>query len=124
MLTALSSTPGERATVSSQFEKDLDEVWNHFRQFLIDKIKKYGDAVLSPPHVFSKATPREQIAVYMDNKLARMLSRSEDDEDPQTDFVGYWFMDQIARLREARADGASSSEVEGYTFGEYFSKKR
>ena len=61
-------------------------------EFLLQKNKQYGDSVLAPIRVFSKANSDEQIRVRIDDKLNRLLQGDdsiEKDEDVIMDLIGY-----------------------------------
>jgi hypothetical protein len=74
---------------------------NSIRDFLLEKNRKYGDSALKPKRVFSKASPREQIAVRLDDKLSRLMSGQVDDtEDTKLDLIGYLILDRVAARLE------------------------
>lgn len=94
-MTAIPLPPQQAA-----FARDLDKVLNRFRDLLIEKNHKYGDAVLSPKRVFSRADTIEQIRVRMDDKISRIMQGSvNDQEDSYCDLLGYLIMHEIAKLR-------------------------
>lgn len=67
------------------------------KMMLLDKNRKYGDSALAPKRVFSKADPVEQLKVRIDDKLSRIQSGQEDeDEDVYKDLVGYLVLLMIA----------------------------
>lgn len=84
-----------------QFIQELDNELNKMRTMLIEKNRKYGDSALSPIRVMSKVSAVEAIQVRQDDKLSRMKNRQNDeDEDPEADFVGYYFLKCIAKARQ------------------------
>lgn len=59
---------------------------------LLKKNIQYGNSVLSPKRIFSKADTSEQIKVRIDDKLNRLISGDdsiESDEDVIFDLIGY-----------------------------------
>lgn len=58
---------------------------------LIEKNKAYGNSVLDPVRVFSKADITEQIKVRLDDKLSRLQKgdASYNNEDVVRDIIGY-----------------------------------
>jgi hypothetical protein len=83
-----------------EFIKDLHIVLGKFRDLLVEKNRKYGDAALNPKQTFSQVNPIELINVRMDDKLSRIRNRqNDDDEDPEADLIGYLVLKQIAILR-------------------------
>lgn len=74
----------------------LDEV----RDLLSTKNRRYGDSALRPVRFFSKASPLEGIRVRIDDKLSRLVSgQQDDDEDIELDLIGYLVLLRIARRR-------------------------
>ena len=70
---------------------------DNIKELLLTKNRKYGDSALDPVRVFSKASPLEQIKVRLDDKLSRMQSaQNDDDEDVVTDLIGYLVLFKIA----------------------------
>lgn len=88
--------------MSNEFIDDLDRVLAEMRATMIDKNRKYGDSALSPVRIFSKANSIEQIRVRLDDKISRMASGQQDeDEDVEQDLMGYLLLLRIARRRVA-----------------------
>lgn len=88
----------------NEFLEDLGRVAHSIVQMLLDKNRKYGDSALSPRAVLAKnVTPSMIIRSRMDEKIKRMESAQPDeDEDPLTDFIGYYFLLRVADAREHR----------------------
>lgn len=85
----------------NEFEQDLALVLHEIRTMLIEKNRKYGDAALNPPHIFSTLPASEIIASRIDEKISRLASRQDDDiEDTEKDLLGYLVLRQIALKRE------------------------
>lgn len=82
--------------MSYSFEQALIKVLDRTRKELLDKNRRYGNSALEPLRVFSKANPREQLYVRMDDKLSRILSAQADDlEDAKKDLTGYLLLEQV-----------------------------
>ena len=70
---------------------------NEIKSMLITKNRKYGNSVMEPVRIFSKADNIEQICVRIDDKLARIQSnQTDDDEDTLNDLIGYLILLKIA----------------------------
>jgi len=70
---------------------------NEIKNMLITKNRKYGNSVMEPVRIFSKADNIEQICVRIDDKLARIQSgQTDDDEDTLNDLIGYLILLKIA----------------------------
>lgn len=75
----------------------IEEVCNEIKDLLLSKNRKYGDSALNPTRIFSKANNLEQINVRIDDKLSRIASRQNDeDEDVELDLIGYLILKQVA----------------------------
>lgn len=65
---------------------------------LLDKNRKYGNSALEPMRVFSRSGPVEQLDVRIDDKLSRIRSRQDDDdEDAEEDLLGYLLLKRVAK---------------------------
>ncbi len=65
---------------------------------LTEKNRKYGNAVIEPVSVFSRADALERINVRIDDKLQRMANRQDDeDEDVEKDLIGYLLYRRVVR---------------------------
>ena len=85
------------------FQDDLVDVLDEFRDLLVEKNRKYGDAALNPVQTFSRVPSIELINVRMDDKLSRIRNRQEDEnEDAEVDLIGYLILKQIAKKRASR----------------------
>lgn len=70
----------------------ISDVFDELKEFLLEKNGAYGDSVLDPLRVFSKAEKDEQIRVRIDDKLSRLVRGHpgiETDKDIIKDLVGY-----------------------------------
>lgn len=63
---------------------------------LLDKNKQYGNSALEPMRIFSRANPEEQLLVRIDDKLSRLVNRT-DPEDVILDLIGYLILLRVAR---------------------------
>jgi hypothetical protein len=86
------------------FREETHEILMEIEDMLIDKNEKYGDSALNPVRIFSKADPREQIRVRLDDKLSRLVrgNHINEDEDVAQDIIGYFILDEILKRREER----------------------
>lgn len=85
----------------TQTQTDICVTCDEIKELLLTKNRKYGDSALNPVRVFSKASPLEQIKVRLDDKLSRMQSaQNDEDEDVITDLIGYLVLYKIAFSRE------------------------
>lgn len=82
-----------------EFHNHLQEELNEIKELLLEKNRKYGNSALEPSWIFSKADPVEQIKVRIDDKLSRLAS-GQQDEDVETDLIGYLLLLKIARKRK------------------------
>lgn len=77
------------------------KIWaacHEIAQMLIDKNISYGDSALSPVRIFSKADPREQLYVRIDDKLNRLIKGAEYPGDNDIDdLIGYLVLLKIAK---------------------------
>lgn len=89
----------EKTRTANTFEKNLNFVLEEIKQILISKNRKYGNSALEPKRIFSKASNIEQIKVRIDDKLSRMMSGQQDeDEDVELDLLGYLILLRVAKL--------------------------
>jgi len=72
-------------------------VCNEVCEMLLQKNRSYGNSAIDPVRIFSRASPREQIRVRIDDKLSRMArGTGEMNEDTEFDMLGYLILDQVA----------------------------
>ena len=65
---------------------------DQIKKMLLAKNKQYGDSVVNPIRIFSKADSKEQVRVRIDDKVNRLLQGDESiesDMDILHDLVGY-----------------------------------
>lgn len=85
-------------TPHEQFAKALDIELEIMRLRLLVKNRQYGNSVIEPVRIFSKASPIEQINVRIDDKISRILSgQMDEDEDAEFDLEGYLLIKRIYR---------------------------
>lgn len=74
-------------------QEKIKEVCDRLSSILVQKNKQYGNSALDPIRMFSKASPKEQLFVRIDDKITRysnMVSQGVDDtEDTLVDILGY-----------------------------------
>lgn len=75
---------------------------------LLYKNERYGNSALAPIEVFAQGlTPRQRMAVRMDDKLNRLKNglgtKGGDGEHPGIDLAGYLLLDIIAEWEERSA---------------------
>ncbi len=77
------------------------EIWNtchEIAHMLIEKNISYGNSALDPVRIFSKAGPREQLHVRIDDKLNRLMKGTEYPGDNDIDdLIGYLVLLKIAK---------------------------
>jgi hypothetical protein len=101
LTTAISSDPESSVN-------QIAEVGLAMTCLLIHKNMRYGNSALAPIEVFAKGiTPRDRMAVRMDDKLNRMKNglgtSGGDGEHPGIDLAGYLLLDVIADWQERGA---------------------
>ena len=76
----------------NESQKKISKKCEEIKSFLLQKNEQYGDSVLTPIRIFSKADDKEQLRVRIDDKLNRLLQGNasiEKDEDVIKDLIGY-----------------------------------
>lgn len=68
---------------------------------LINKNISYGDSALDPVRIFSKADPKEQLYVRIDDKLSRLMKGTDYIGDNDIDdLIGYLILLKIAKEKD------------------------
>ena len=70
----------------------IESMFDELKAFVMQKNSSYGNSVLDPVRVFSKADNKEQIRVRIDDKLSRLVRGNTDiesDTDIIKDLIGY-----------------------------------
>ena len=90
-------------------QKSICEVCDSVKEMLLAKNRKYGNSVLEPVRIFSKADTYEQIRVRLDDKLSRLRNaQSDEDEDVIKDLIGYLVFLVIAREQREQSENCES----------------
>jgi len=77
---------------------------DEIKEILLDKNRKYGDSAIHPMRIFSKSPVNEQLNVRLDDKLSRIISGQDDDEeDVELDLIGYLILKRVLRNATKRA---------------------
>ncbi len=81
------------------------EIWNtchEIAHMLIEKNISYGNSALDPVRIFSKAGPREQLHVRIDDKLNRLMKGTDYPGDNDIDdLIGYLVLLKIAKQKSS-----------------------
>lgn len=73
--------------------------------FLASKNIAYGNSALDPVRIFSKADPREQILVRMDDKISRLArGTTYAGDNDLKDLLGYLVLYFVAERQQAEAE--------------------
>ena len=73
-------------------------VCDEIKTLLLEKNRKYGNSALKPKRIFSKADAIEQLNVRIDDKLSRIATLDDpNDEDTEADLIGYLILRRVAR---------------------------
>lgn len=76
----------------------IASVCDEIKTLLISKNKSYGNSVLEPVRIFSKAVTLEQINVRIDDKLSRIARGHEfDGDDTELDLIGYLILKRVLK---------------------------
>jgi hypothetical protein len=71
-------------------EEAIIKKCNELAEMLVKKNRSYGNSAAQPAHIFSKASPLEQIDVRIDDKLKRIRDGEEFPGDNDVfDLAGY-----------------------------------
>ena len=94
-------------------ETRIRKICDQLSQMLIEKNRGYGNSVLEPVRIFSRATTVEQIYVRLDDKLSRICHGKGIQEDTFWDMAGYLIMLLIALERRESAGTKRNEENKG-----------
>lgn len=84
----------------TDFDRALAIVLRDVGKLLSEKNRLYGNAYFEPTEVFSKLTPLERIDARIDEKLARIKSAQNDDqEDTTNDLIGLLVIRKICLMK-------------------------
>ena len=84
-------------------QEEIRKTMNELRDFLIQKNEQYGDSVMKPIRIFSKADIDAGLRIRIDDKLNRLMQGNdsmESDEDVVKDLIGYLALLLIALRQE------------------------
>ena len=87
-------------TVGTEAGKEILETCHEIAHMLVRKNIAYGNSALDPIRIFSKAGPREQLHVRIDDKLNRLMKGTDYPGDNDIDdLIGYLVLLKIAKGR-------------------------
>lgn len=90
-------------TVGTSAGKEIYQSCHEIAHMLIKKNIAYGNSALEPVRIFSKADPREQLHVRIDDKLSRIMRGTEYVGDNDIDdLIGYLVLLKIAKAKELK----------------------
>lgn len=92
------------AEAQPDFAKDVRTVLGAVETMLVSKNEAYGNSALDPVRIFSKASPREQLLVRLDDKLSRLSRGDEAGEDVLDDILGYIVLLKIHNEKESNGE--------------------
>ena len=85
-------------TVGTEAGKVILNACHEIAHMLVKKNIAYGNSALDPVRVFSKAGPREQLYVRIDDKLNRLMKGTDYPGDNDIDdLIGYLVFLKIAK---------------------------
>ena len=70
-------------------QQDIILLFDNFKDFLLEKNKRYGDSAQNPIQVFSKESAEGQIRARLDDKLRRIKNSDELRKNDVADCMGY-----------------------------------
>jgi len=83
-------------SIDDKFEAAIITVCAQLEKMLIEKNRKYGNSALRPVNIFAEEDSLTQLGVRMDDKLARIKSSQDnEDEDPYDDLMGYLVLRKV-----------------------------
>ena len=94
----LDATKEAKVMSFNDTQKSISVMCDKIKTMLLGKNKQYGDSVMNPIRVFSKADKTEQLRVRIDDKINRLLQGDESiesDVDVIDDLIGYLILLRI-----------------------------
>ena len=91
----------------TETQKSLRDICDRIKKMLIAKNQQYGNSVIEPVRIFSKARIDEQLKVRIDDKLSRIYRGNdllESDTDVIEDLIGYLILLLHARTLDGGID--------------------
>lgn len=73
----------------NETKNKISSLLDNFKEFLIEKNNRYGDAALHPQKIFNKSDAEDSICVRLDDKLNRIINSSELQKNDVSDCFGY-----------------------------------
>ena len=70
-------------------QQNIILLFDNFKEFLLEKNKRYGDSHASPVNIFSKHSAEAQILARLDDKLSRIKNSDELRRNDVADLFGY-----------------------------------
>ncbi len=70
-------------------QKEIDILFNNFRDFLKEKNRRYGDSAMQPIQIFSRVQAEDQILNRLDDKLGRIKRADKLKKNDVADVFGY-----------------------------------
>ncbi len=87
-------------TVGTEAGREIFDACHEIAHMLVKKNIAYGNSALDPVRVFSKAGPREQLYVRIDDKLNRLMKGTDYPGDNDIDdLIGYLVLLKIAKVK-------------------------
>lgn len=90
-------------------QEEIRNTMDELRDFLIQKNEQYGDSVMNPIRVFSKADTDAGLRIRIDDKLNRLMQGNdsmESDEDVVKDLIGYLTLLLITLRKQPNPESA------------------
>ena len=88
-------------TVGTSAGREILDSCHEMAHMLIKKNIAYGNSALDPVRIFSKAEPKEQLYVRIDDKLSRLMKGTDYPGDNDIDdLIGYLVLLKIAKGKE------------------------
>jgi hypothetical protein len=81
----------------SEHQEEIKQLCVNFKNFLIEKNKRYGDAVMTPLCIFSKHQSPESIGSKIDEKLSRIQNGDVLRKNDTVDTFGYIGLEMVRR---------------------------
>lgn len=75
--------------MTTQTQEDIATLFNNFKEFLLEKNRRYGDSAIQPVHIFSKVSAEDQIKNRLDDKLSRIMNSDKLRKNDCADVLGY-----------------------------------
>jgi len=88
-------------TIGTEAGREILSTCHEIAHMLVKKNIAYGNSALDPVRVFSKAGPREQLYVRIDDKLNRLMKGTDYPGDNDIDdLIGYLVLLKIAKEKD------------------------